>query len=284
MSNRKLCNLCLLLVAVTFIGCGKDHTDIVVDNGSATNDVWYNDSAWATVLRENVTDGLVRYDHLSQHDEPLREYLSIIANAGPESTPQTFPTRDEKVCYYINVYNAVMLKAVLLSDIPESMHDPDAGNPDHRFRTVIDGKKMTLAQIRSLAIEAAEGDARVLLALCDAAIGSPAIQAMPLRPTGLEDQLRRIAQQAMDNHLMVTIDHVEQWLLVNSVILDHESVFLNYYRKRTGAPSATLHDVVAYMAGAVRRQWINTAVGYDVHRIPFDRRLNAWDRVNSASE
>ncbi len=275
--------LCGVTMAVTFVGCGEHHTDIVIEKDqSKDGPVRYNDFAWATVLRENVTDDLVRYDHLTGHRQPLDDYLSMVADAGPETTPESFPTRNEKTCYYVNVYNALMLKAVLLSDAPQSMHGHDIGVPDHRFRTIIDGRKRTLAEVRTLAWDAAGGDARVLLALCDAAIGSPAIQGTPLRPTGLEDQLRRIAQRAMDNHAMVTIDHVEQWLMVSPVILDRRSDFIDYYRQRTGAASATLHDVVAYLASTVRRQWLNTAVGYSVHRIPFDRRLNDWGRSKNA--
>ncbi len=266
----------------TLVGCGGERTDIVVDKPQSDAALRYSDVSWATVLRENVTDGLVRYDHLAEHAEPLDTYLAILADTGPETTPETFPTREDKLCYYINAYNAFMLQAVLVSDVPGSMHNTDLGNPDHRFRTMIDGQRRTLDDIRKLAMQHAEGDARVYLTLCDAALGSPPIQSTPLRSTGLEEQLRKTAQRAMDNHALVTIDHVEQWLLVGSAILDHAEAFVNQYQKRTNAGSASLHDVVVHQAGAVRRQWLNTAVGYSVHRIPFDRRLNHWGRANQS--
>jgi hypothetical protein len=35
-------------------------------------------------------------------------------------------------------------------------------------------------------------------------------------------------------------------------------------------------SVLLLMAGGVRREWLNTAVGYPEGVIPFDRALNAW--------
>lgn len=61
------------------------------------------------ILRERVTAGLVDYAAIKQHDAAkLDGYLEQLAQADVMKM-----SRDEQLAYYINLYNATMIKAVV---------------------------------------------------------------------------------------------------------------------------------------------------------------------------
>ncbi len=236
----------------------------------------YDDREWATVLRENVKDGLVDYGHLSGHREPLDGYLATVAAVGPKSTPALFKSRRDKLAYYINVYNAGVLAAVLYEKVPPTMFRPGSRGLEHGYQMLIDRAVWTLRDVREAARTESLGDARVEFCLCDGAEGSPPLRDQSYRPDTLEEQLREAAQAAMDNARIVQVDHENQRLNVALVIRQRRAEFLDFYRRQTGSGSATLLNVLLHMSSNVRRQWLNTAVGYDEGALPFDRDLNRW--------
>lgn len=259
------------------IGCARPTVNLTpVAQSPDAEPTPYDDRPWATVVRENVKDGLVDYDHLSAHRESLDEYLRLIASVGPERTPEQFPTRESRICYYINAYHASMLAGVLHAGIPETMYGFGGGPPDHRYRLHLDGRWMRVDRIRQRAVEESDHDVRVWFALCDAAMDSPPLHNQPFRPQGLAETLRRLSVAAMDNHRIVSVHHGKRALMLSTILVAHRDEFIAYYEHRTRAVDATLLNVVLHFAGHVRRQWLNTAVGYTEQIIPFDRTLNRW--------
>jgi hypothetical protein len=234
----------------------------------------YDDRPWATVLQENVENGLVDYDRLAKNREPLLDYLRIIAATNPEQTPDQFPTPESRLAFYVNAYNAAVLAAVLQAGIPETVHSLALRTFDQRNQVLVGERWLSLAELRRRAVAAAAGDARVIFTLCDAAVGSPPLTDQPLQADELDAQLQSIAQHAMNNPNVVTVDHEHQALEVATWMLGHRDMFFNDYRRQTGADSVTMLNIVLHFASRVRRDWLNTAVGYPVRLIPFDRRLN----------
>lgn len=265
-------------VFASMVGCAAPSVDLIPPSQTNPGRAWstYDDRPWATVVRENVKEGLVDYTHLSKHRDALGAYFNMIARFGPEQTPQYFPSHEARACYYINAYNAVVLGVVLHLEIPESVHTLQFGSIDHRFRFRVDGRNRKLAELRESAIAESGSDMRVVLALCNAAMSGPRLHDQPFRPDGLEDTLRQLAQRTMDDPNMVSIDHERQLLLVSPLIATHADEFIAAYERKTGARDATLLNVVLSLANPVRRQWLNTAVGYDMSVLPFDRRLNRY--------
>ncbi len=256
-------------------GCVGPVTDVLLNTQAAAERAdTYDDRPWATVLRENVKDELVDYVHLAAHREPLDEYLTMLRDLGPTARNDLFPTRDSRVCYYINAYNAGVLAAVLHAGAPATIHSPRFGTIDTRFRLWVDGRPLRLAELRRSALRESGGDLRVMFALCDGARGSPPLHDQPLRPEGLEETLRLMARRVMDDHHHVSVDHERQALLVSALLATRRSEFIAYFERQTGASGGTMLNVVLYFARPVRRQWLNTAVGYSERMIPFDRRLN----------
>jgi hypothetical protein len=265
------------LLAGAWAGCAPATIDLTPNlSPPAAVPAVFDDRDWATVLRENVKGGLVDYAHLQEHPEPLTDYLGLIGRVGPQSTPDLFKDPRTRLAYYLNAYNAGVLAAVLREKIPATMYPADRPSLDYRYGVRVDGRLMTLADLRTAAHEASGGDARIEFALCGAAVGCPALADQPLRADTLTRQLERLAREALDQPRLLQIDHQNQKLLVGLPIAERREAFLAYVGKLTGAPSPTLLSALLQMADGVRREWLNTAVGYKEGVIPFDRGLNRW--------
>lgn len=236
----------------------------------------FDDRDYATVLRENVKGGLVDYEHLAAHREPLERFLGMLAVMGPQTTPGLFVSRSSRLVYYLNAYNAGVLQAVLKQSVPQTMHDVRLRPFEQSYRLIIDGRQRTLAEVRESARRESNDDVRIEFALCNAAKGAPPLLDQPYRADTLHRQLRQVAQDALDHETMVRIDHEKQKLLLGTVIFLHRDAFIDFYARQTGARTGSILNALLDLASGVRREWLNTAVGYDVGVIPFDRGLNRW--------
>ena len=236
----------------------------------------YDDRPFAEILRDNVKGGLVDYAHLADHAAPLERFLTHIRDVGPKQTPNFFKDPLARLAYYLNAYNACVLKAVLSENVPATMYDFQRRRLEYEYRFMVDGSVVTLTDIRVWARKASRNDARIEFAMCGAALGCPPLSAQPFRAYNLHERLQRLAQEAMDNAQMVRVDHGQRLLLIATTIWDQREVFEALYRRETGSESATMLNCLMQMASGIRRQYLSRATGYDVRLLPFDRALNTW--------
>ena len=272
------CTALAVLGGIALCGCAPATIDLIYDPApSGEIPQVFDDRAWATVLRENVKQELVDYGHLHEHSEPLEQYLRLIARVGPTCTPQLFKSPQDRLVYYINAYNAGVLRAVLVENIPTTMYPTGRPSLDHRYRIRADGRLLTLHQLRAAAREAADGDPRVEFALCGAARGCPPLDDQPYRSPTLPRRLEELARETMGRSSMIQIDHQRQRLLLGHVIASRGESFVAHCARITNSAAPTLLSALLQMADGARRDWLNTAVGYREGGIPFDRTLNQWE-------
>ena len=259
-------------------GCGQPKADLYDPQAvrPAEAPAVYDDRPWADVLRTCVRDGLVDYETLKRDPSKLDAYLDEVAFVGPVTTPSFFGDPSARLAYWINCYNACVLKAVLAADIPSTMHDVAMRDLEYDYRFRIDGKIVNLTDIREQAAEESKGNARFNFALCSAAKGSPALSDQPYRSSGLNERLGELAMRSIDDPQMVVVDHERQQLLVSLDIWTNREAFYSLFRNETRNTTATMLNCLIHLAGPQRRQFLARASGYRVTLLPFDRSLNAW--------
>ena len=83
------------------------------------NSIDYNYSRLDSVLNKYVdSDGLVDYQSIIDSPYNINEYLNFIKNVSPQSHPGLFPSKNDKLAYWINAYNALVIK--LMIENPET--------------------------------------------------------------------------------------------------------------------------------------------------------------------
>lgn len=229
---------------------------------------------FAVVVRENVRDNLVDYQHLKAHPDALERFLAYVSEVGPLSKPNQFRTPQERTAYWINAYNAAALRFVLQQYPTDTVYPLVGPSFEYDFAFPVDGRPMTLHDIEVRAFRDSREDVRVLFALCAAARGCPPLQNEPFYGADLPRRMALTARLAMANRNLVRRDDSAQMLLVWWPMLARRDEFIRFYERRNATHGATLLNVLLDFSGQQERLFLQSAIDYDIGAISFDRRLN----------
>ncbi len=195
---RSLSAVLVLLAALALIGCASAPD---VPQGVALTT--YDDAPYAAVLDAVIRNGSVDYrafntlpddappEAYDSLDGQLDRYLDAVARFGPTSTPELFPTQDDQLAYYLNAYNAIMIRLWL--DNGARTASPDAKVQWLTWFTVnqwtIDRRTMSLDFLEQRLIRPTFNEARIHGALVCGAIDCPPLLDEPYVGDRLDAQL-----------------------------------------------------------------------------------------------
>ena len=81
---------------------------------TATHPIPFDYALWTEILGAIVTPaGKVDYEILARRRDHITRFVTQLATASPDTTPERFPTPEHALAYWINAYNAFVLAAVL---------------------------------------------------------------------------------------------------------------------------------------------------------------------------
>ncbi len=234
----------------------------------------YNDLDWAQVLQRHVRGGRMDYAALAGNRDPFDRYFALLSVTGPTATPEQFATREQRTAYWLNAFNALVVRAVLHWYPIGTMYDMNMPRLESDYRFRIDGRVLTLLTIEEEIFKESGNDARIYLATSRAALGTPGLLPEPFRASTLERQLTAAAAEALDNPNLLQVDHTRRTILLGQVILGRQADFVNFLRSRRRGSTLYLYNVLVELASPTQRRLLQGAVGYALREIPFDRRLN----------
>jgi hypothetical protein len=177
MSRAPLLLGSIALLVLALVGPARAADDF--DHGYAT---------WDQVLRRHVSStGLVDYEGLAS-DAALDRFLDAIAAVPPEAVARW--SRDQKVAFYINAYNALTFRTVLDARPIGSIRaiEPD---PWEASKWTVGGRKMSLNEIEHKKLRRDLDEPRVHFVLVCAAISCPVLPDRAIVAEGLSGQLER---------------------------------------------------------------------------------------------
>jgi hypothetical protein len=103
--------LCGLLLLPPLIGQRSQAAQLVNDRFLTSP---FNHRVWSEVLMENVTaEGDVDFIRLRATPKRLNDYLDQLAAVSPDSTPDLFPSWQDRLAYWLNAHNALALRLAL---------------------------------------------------------------------------------------------------------------------------------------------------------------------------
>ncbi len=152
----------------------------------------YDTQPYARVLQAAVKDGLVDYAAISGSiEQDLNRYLDAVARFGPRCTPEAFPTPRHELAYYLNAYNAFMLRKWL--DEGAARAKPTAQVNWVTWFTLtqwsMDGRMISMDALKQRIIRGTFSEPRVHFALVNGSAGAPPLLGEPLTAGRLEEQL-----------------------------------------------------------------------------------------------
>jgi len=224
---------------------------------------------WAVALERFVDEyGRVDFEGIAQAPSDLHSAVAYIASTSPESNPSLFASREAKLAYYINAYNALAMFNVVDSGIPRSL----AGLQKFPFFWV---KRFTIGG-RSLSLYALENDVirpmheeRVHFALNCMAVSCPRLPRTPFTTGNLDRELTAAARLFFSEKRNLAISSDTREVKVSEILKFYREDFLR------ASP-----DLTAYIN---RHLGAKIPEGYKVDFIDYDWTVNDSRKLSPPS-
>lgn len=215
----------------------------------------------------------------------LDAYLAALARFSPENAPARFPTDADELAYWLNGYNACVIKGVLRHWPIQSVRDVkapiDVVSGLAFFGTlqfVLGGEAMTLHHLEHGIIRARFPDPRAHFVLNCASGGCPVLR--PELPQGdaLEPYLAKAASEFVADAANVRIDHAAKTLQLSKIFEWYRDDFIKELERR-GLPPAerTLLAYLLLVADGPTKAELERAKEYTVSFLEYDWGINAVD-------
>ncbi len=219
------------------------------------------EKAWHNVLSHFVDErGRINFAGIAKSPSDLEAYVAYLATVSPASAPQSFPTENAKLAYYINAYNALAMYNVVHSEIPVNLGSKSAQvRFFYRKRFEIGGQRISLYDLENKVIRPM-GEPRVHFALNCMAQSCPQLPGEAFRAETLDQELEREAQQFFNDERNVKVEPGKKTVRLSEILSFYKEDFLK-----------AASSLVAY-ANRYREEKIPE--DYKVEFIPYDWTVN----------
>ena len=236
---------------------------------------------YGALLERYVVDGKVDYQGLHAEKEVLRRFTATLAEVGPESAPERFPTEADRLAYYINAYNALVLLAVVEHWPISSVQDvrgwiePKAGfGFFYGLRFDLDGERVHLYGLEHQVIRGRFGDARIHAAINCASGGCPTLESEPFYGAELYVRLDAATRRFCSGPPHVQVDDGAKEILLSEIFDWFHGDFEDHISAQ--GEGAEVLDFIMHFAEPEVAKRLREAreAGYAVRNIPYDWSLN----------
>lgn len=178
-------------------------------------------SLYDGVLKRYVLDdGRVRYSELHSGLAPLAKFVDQLGAVSPDSHPALFPSREDRLAYWLNAYNALVLHA-FAKDYPARKDRLQGligrGAFFFRAKFTVGGVERTLDGIESKTIRAGFKEPRIHFALVCASSSCPWLRREPYLADTLERQLEDDATRYLSQPGNVTVSAARREVTVSKI-------------------------------------------------------------------
>ncbi|HEY0008041.1 MAG TPA: DUF547 domain-containing protein [Tepidisphaeraceae bacterium] len=199
-----------------------------------------------SVVGERIDYGII----LPRHRRPLMEVLDQYARTDPASLE-----KDDRLAYYINLYNATMILAVL-----DNGHEKFKAS-DNDFavfkspRVRMAGKTLSLNELENNIIRKEFADPRIHAALVCAAVSCPPIIDEAYRGHSLDKQLNMNVQRWLANPNRNVIDFKNKTLKLSKIFEWYAEDFGGRENLAKWVGDKVGHDLAGYSVEFLEYDW-----------------------------
>ena len=234
----------------------------------------YSHAGWSSVLEKYVDErGRVDYLGLNRDRTGLDRYVEAIGRVSPKNSPGLFPTREDRLAYYINAYNALVFHGVLARGPEEDSVWSGLVSGLKFFgmrKFTVGGRVMTLKTLEDDLIREQFQDPRIHAALNCASIGCPRLPRHAFEPATLDADLDAAMAEFVAGERNVTVDEATRIVTLSKIFDWFESDFVRFETESRGRKGATAVDYINRYRAADEQ----IPAGYRVKFRPYDKRIN----------
>ncbi len=212
------------------------------------------------VLNQFVNEeGKVDYRKLKSQPEQFERYYQQIASYSPDNTPDAFNSKAARLAYWINAYNASVIKTVLSYYPITSVEDvkppvalsflPDKTGFFLFQKPIIGQTTVSLYSLENSVIRDRFQEPRIHFALNCASLSCPKLPRYAFDGDNLEQQLEFETKKFFAEPRNFRIDHNLKTIFVSSILDWYEDDFTDWYHQHYPEQEANLLNYIALYVG-----------------------------------
>ena len=213
---------------------------------------------FSALLNEHVSDGVVNYSGFKNNTQ-FKDYLELLKTTNPDS----FQTREQKLAFWINAYNALAIKGILDGLSPGSFF----GRISY-FKTTdyeVGGRKINLYDLERDIIIPFE-EPRIHFAIICASVSCPKLRSEAYRASTLENQLQDNALDFINDDSKNNFDAAKKRANISKIF----DWFEKDFKAHSGSVQTYLSQFVSH--DEIREGLKNKQ--YKVKHLKYDWNLN----------
>lgn len=238
------------------------------------------------VLNQNVNEnGKVNYSRLQAESEQFERYYQQIASNSPDSNPNAFINQSDQLAYWINAYNAAVIKIVLSYYPISSIEDvkpplalfflPDTTGFFLFQKPTFGHITTSLYYLENSVIRERFLEPHVHFALNCASLGCPKLPRYAFNGDKLNQQLDFETKKFFSEKRNFRIDHELKTIFLSSILKWYEDDFTDWYSQQYPEQEASLLKYIALYVDEEQVAFLNDqSKGYSLEFVPYDWDLN----------
>jgi hypothetical protein len=218
--------------------------------------------------------GWVDYAGIKAEPAELRLLLARLRDVSPESHPAIFPEREDRLAYWINAYNTLVISGVVNAYPVTSVKKIHPQPGFFKVFHVLGGKSRSLDDIEHNIIRKEFADPRIHAALNCGAASCPRLRPEAYRPERLENQLEAAVGDFIRDPQHVMVDRDSGTLILSKILDWFEGDFTDWYKRAHQVKDVRITDYLNIHLNEEDRAFLRTRQGITVRYIPYDWTLN----------
>jgi hypothetical protein len=218
----------------------------------------------------------VDYKGLLAEKSALIAFTDVLAQKSPDSHPQEFPTENERLAYWINAYNALILKIIIENYPVESIKDINfIGFTVWLTKNTLGGKEISFKSLEDDIIRDRFKDPRIHFAINCASVGCPPLAPWAYTADKLDEQMDLQTRKFVNDTTNFYVDEQNQTIYMSSIFDWYEDDYIDWFPDQDDRIEPVLLDYIAlYLDGEIAEKWRN----YDLEFYDYDWSLNDTNR------
>ena len=219
--------------------------------------------SWAQVLMESVdSQGRVAFKSISENPESLHRMVLYVSQTSPENKPGRFVSREDRMAYYLNSYNALAMYGVITYGFPSDFNGFTDRAKFFAFTDfTIGGKEISLYDYENKVIRPL-GDPRIHFALNCMVKACPRLPQVPFRAEDLDGTLNALAREFVNDPRHVQVVESSRRVRLSEILNFYEEDFVN-----PKAASSLIEYINRYRTSPIDKT-------FEVEFIPYDWTVN----------
>lgn len=229
--------------------------------------------------------GRVNYDAWQDDKnakKQLAQYIAAVQCYSPENAPDRFPLPTQRLAYWINAYNALVICSVLkhwplasVTDVKSPIEIKKGMGFFYLQRHIVGGATLSLYELEHKRLIGNGTDPRVHFLLNCASTSCPVLRSVTGDGPEMERFLQEAAAEFVGDPNQVRINHAEKSVTLSRIFKWYMADFTAALRDTESTDEQCLLNFIASVAPPDMAIELKKCLNYRIGFLPFDWTINA---------